>query len=69
MGGSDIEGYRELQKASPWSGEEAGPRQLPELARQFAVLDAGATQLKRELIRHALVNEVEWLNKRKILDA
>ena len=40
MGGSDIERPRELQQASSRSGEEAGSRQLAELARQFAILDA-----------------------------
>jgi hypothetical protein len=30
MGGSDIERYRELQEASPGSGEKAGPCQLAE---------------------------------------
>ena len=69
MGGSDIEGFGELHKASAWSGEEAGVRQLAELARQFAVLIAGSLQRKRVLIRHAPMNEREWLNKGKILES
>jgi hypothetical protein len=69
MGGADIERYRKLEEASPRSGKEAGVRQLAELARQFAILGASAIQRKRVLIRHALVNGGEWLNKRKILDS
>ena len=55
MGGSDIEGHRELQNASPRAGTEAAPRQLAELARQFAILGAGAMQRKRVFIQHAPV--------------
>jgi hypothetical protein len=69
MSASDIKGHRELQKASPRSGKEAGSRQLAELARQFAVIGAGAMQGKRAIIRHTLVNGGQWLNKRKILDS
>jgi hypothetical protein len=50
MGGSDIERYRQLQKASPRPRKHAGPRELAEPTRQFAVLDGGAMQRKRVLI-------------------
>jgi len=67
MGSPDIERYGELHEASPRSGEEAAVRQLAELARQFAIFGVGTMQRKRVFIRHALVNDGEWLNKRKIL--
>jgi hypothetical protein len=44
MGGSAIERFGELQQTSPRSGKEAGVRQLAEIARQFAILGAGAMQ-------------------------
>ena len=56
IGGSGIERYRKLQKASARSGIEAGSRQLAELARQFTILGAGAMQCKRVFMRHMPVN-------------
>jgi hypothetical protein len=67
MGGSDIEGFGELHKASAWSGEEAGVRQLAELTGQLAIFGAGALQGKRVLVRHAPVSGRELLNRGKIL--
>jgi hypothetical protein len=52
-GGFVIERHRELQYASPRSWEDANPRQCAELACQFAILGAGATQRRRVSIRHA----------------